>query len=363
VLQVQAEPVRVLFPFEAARRRAAVIALSLRFPESVGSGYRFAPAFAATGPRTLAIGLTGLASCRGAGVVMMFDRTSGSIVSVVPVGADPEGIAVDSGRFRGYVAVAGADRVEAIGLPEQVALDRVQLSGGDRPSELVLTPDGRRLLVVNSGSNTVSVLDARTLVEAKRISVGNGPSALVLDRTGRRAFVLNTLSDSVSFIDVRLPDEVPSAGALSYQPTVTIGVDAGPVRGALDRSGERLFVGHGPSPYLTVLDTKTLAVSRRVYVGTGAMAMTVDPRTDRLYLARRGAGGVEVFDPGSLLPVDFIRADGDVGDLVVDAEANTLFLALPEVNEVRAVTLIGKRSVVALDAGETPYRLALAGAR
>jgi len=68
-------------------------------------------------------------------------------------------MALDQRTKRAYVALSGEDEVDVIDVANGEVVDRIKLSGGDRPRELALTPDGRTLLVVNTGSNTVSIID------------------------------------------------------------------------------------------------------------------------------------------------------------------------------------------------------------
>jgi YVTN family beta-propeller protein len=66
-------------------------------------------------------------------------------------------------------------------------VNRLRLNSGDRPRELALTPDGRTLLCVNTGSNTVSFIDPGSFIEVGRINVGKNPNSILIDQTGRRA--------------------------------------------------------------------------------------------------------------------------------------------------------------------------------
>jgi len=113
------------------------------------------------------------------------------------------------------------------------------------------------------------------------------------------------------------------------------------------------------SPYLSLFDPLTLSLTNRLYVGTGATALTVDPRSDRIYLARRGTRTVEIFDPFSFLPVDTLQVTGDVAHLTIDREGNTLFLSIPRAHAVRIVRLVGKRSVTDMDYPGEPSWVAL----
>ncbi len=351
-LLVAGEPVRAEISFPVVRKRGTVLSLTLRYGESVADGFRFLPAFDAVIRGKLPTGLDGFATSRGANTVTVFDKVSGRVYGVIPTGAAPAGMALDPNRRKVYVAASGDDAIQILDILEGAVVDRLNLTPGDSPLELALTPDGRSLLSVNSGSNTVSVIDPSGPVELGRIPVGVGPRSLLVDRTGRRAYVFNASSDTVSVLDI--PGRLVAA---------TIATDAEPVRGDFSRDGRRIYIAHGSSPYLTVLDTSSLAVVKRIYVGIGATALKVDSRTDRIYLYRRHVGQVEIFDPFSSLPVDFIRSDEEVGFMTIDGEGNNLFLVLPEINAIRGVRLIGKGAAARFDVGEDPYRVTVMGER
>lgn len=339
-------------PFTIARRKAQVISLKFRYRESVPGGIRFSPYFDAGVPGKLATGLIGLVTSRGADTVTVFDKVTGNVAAVVPTGTSPAGIVLNPSLRRAYVAVSGDDAVEAIDLLGTDVISRGPLTIGDRPEELALTPDGKILLTANAGSNTVSVLDAASLVETRRIRVGNGPQSILIDRPGRRAYVFNTLSSTVSVVDL---------GALEV--AATIATEGGAVRGEFNRSGNRLYILQRHSPYLNVYDTATLSIVRRVYVGNGGTALKVDSRTDLIYLARRGTGEIAIYDPFSFLPIDVYRTGEDAAYLTIDAEGNNLCAVFPGMRAVRMIRLVGKKTASEVEVGEDPYRVTLLGER
>lgn len=351
-LQAPEAPVRVEIPFSVARRRAAVLTLRLHFRDSVSAEGRFEPALSAAMPDKLAEGLLGLATASGANTVTIFDKTTGAVSAVVPTGRQPRGLAVDPASRRAYVTIEDDDAIEVIDLLQPAVIDRLRLTAGDRPADAVLTGDGSRLLVVDSGSDTVSFVDPRSLFEIRRVPVGNGPSSVALDPQGRRAYVFNTLADSITVLDV-------VSGAV----VANLATDAGPLRGAFNRAGDRLFVIQESSSNLLVLDPSSLSVVQRVYVGLGATALKVDTRTDRIFVGRRGTAAVDIYDPFSLLPVDSIPAGGDVSYLTLDGERNDLGLVLRDGGEVALVRNVGHAEFARVDVGDAPARVAFMGER
>jgi len=351
-LTVPGTPALIDQPFRIERQREVVLSLALNFRESVAEGDRFSPVLTAEPPSKPAADLIGLASSPGSNVITLFDKTSGRVVGIVPTAGGPTGLALDPARRRAYVADKEQDIVEAIGLLEQATLDRLQLRAGDQPSELALTPDGRTLLSVNAGSDTVSVIDAIGLVERTRLPVGSHPTSILLDREGKRAWVFNTAESTLSVIDI---------GSRALVGTVS--TDASPIRGQFDRAGDVLYVIHKSSPNMVLVDPLSLSVTRRVYVGSGATAVKVDPRTDRIYLAIRGTGTVDIYDRLTLLPADAIPVDGEVANMTIDDQGFNLYLVIPDAGEVQVVRLVSKEVTARIDVGDSPYGVALLGER
>src|SRR5207249_3773910 len=73
---------------------------------------------------------------------------------------------------------------------------------GRAPVTNAWTPDGRYSLIVNSNDAFVSVFDASTYREVKRVEVGLGASNVGFSADGSTAFVSVTRANEVAVIDV-----------------------------------------------------------------------------------------------------------------------------------------------------------------
>jgi YVTN family beta-propeller protein len=351
-LQVPEAPVETPAPFQLSSDAGVVLVAALR-AGAVDGDSRFAPEFVVTRPPRVASGLLGLASVGAWGSVAAFDKRSGALSAVLPVGRAPGGLAFDVARGRAYVAVSGADEVVVLDLLEERAREHILLRAGDGPLDLALTPDGATLLVANSGSDTLSFVDPISATETDRLAVGSRPVSLVVARDGRRAYVVGERSGSVTVVDI------PSRSIAG-----SIATESGPIVARLGgRADEFLYVAHASSPYLTVADTGSLAAIRRVYVGDRARALAVDPRGGRIFLARRGTGRIEVFDPSSLLPIDEIEVPGEIADLAIEPEANGLGVLLEDPPEARIVPIAGHGVSMRAPLGAGPAVLRFPGSR
>lgn len=349
-LIVPDEPVLVDVPFRIRKREAIVLELRFAFRGSVTEDVRFVPKFVAEKARQPAVGLLGLATSPAAQAVSIFDKASGRMVGVIPVDGSPMGMALDAERKRVHVATPDEDSLLTIDLLESQTINRTRGRAGDAPTEVALTPDGRTLLLANSGSRTVSFVDTGSLTETDRTEVGDEPRSIIVSGDGNRAYVFNTASSSVTVIDV------PGRRRVG-----TVGTDAGPFRGQLDRDGETLYVIHRSSLKISLVDTETLVVRSQVYVGSGALELAVDPQTDLVYLSRRGTGEIEIFDPFSLLPVASIPVAGDVTRMTIDPELNLLYALVPASREVHGFSLVGNRLEVRSEVGDDPFWIVVSG--
>jgi len=338
--------------FEVRKGKSTVIAGTLRAAEAVQDKSSFSPSFSLVHPDQPIAALTGYVVNYGANNITVFNKKSGQVTGVIATGMGPRGIALDRGRQRAYVTLAGDDAVDVIDVAVGDIVHRIPLLTGDHPQEPALTPDGRFLVTANKGSDTVSIIDSVSFIELEKITVGKGPNSVLVDPAGRKAYVFNTLSDTISIIDLAKRSVV-----------ATIATDAGPLRGQLSLNGDRLSVIHSRSSYLTLIDPRTLAILRRISVGMGASALKLDTRTDRIFLGKRTDPLVSVYEPALELPTDTVPAGGGVSCIAIDNDENNLYLVIPRKKTLMSVNIVSNQPVAELDVNEGAYWVTLMGER
>ena len=352
-LLVPDAPARTPFSFTVIRKKAYVVSLTFRYGESISKGFSFSPVFSASVPSKPIISLAGYVTNAGSNNITVFDKRLGQAVGVIATGRGPAGMALDQKLRRVYVALSGEDAVEVIDITGGEIINRLRLNQGDRPKEMALTPDGRLLLTVNAGSNTVSFIDSLSFFELSRVNVGNGPHSILIDpNTGRRAYVFNTLSGTISVLDI------PNRGLVT-----TLSTDPGPLRGQFNSRGDKLYVMHELSHYLTIIDPSSLSTVKRFQVRIGMNSIKVDNRTGLVYLGRKNDITVDVYDPLAFVPVDVIRTGGTIAYMTIDSEENNLYLVNEDKKSLMVNNLVRKRIAYEIDVGENPYWVVVMGER
>jgi YVTN family beta-propeller protein len=339
-LLVPAEPLVISQDITVLRNKAKALFLTLAPEKLVTDGYRFTPEFALVKLHRQP-NMIGFISNTMLNTVSVFNKRTMQVIDVIATGAEPQGMALDQNVRRVYVASTGKDEIAAMDIGTSDVLGIIKLHFGDDPVEIVLAADNRTLLSANHGSNTVSIVDTDSMTEVGRINLDTEPSWLVAGRSGQQAFVLQGISNRISVIDFSRNSVI---AALSLDET--------PVRGALSRTGRELYVITRRSSDLLVIDVPSLTVTGRIFVGSRAASLAVDPKTGLVYVGKK-SGEIAVVEPLSLMYIDQFFVDGDASYLSVDIEENSLYVLADNGSLMQKVDLVSKKrsGTLATEAG------------
>jgi len=226
--------------------------------------------------------------------------------------------------------VADGDTAHDIPLMTPVAAPRPPVKDalgiarvGTFPTGIAVSPDGNRVYVVNSGDDSVSVIDAETGTAALTIAVGHAPYGIALTPNGRNAYVANAVGNSVSVIDTQT-QTVTATIAVGAKPygiavspecddvyvtnqadgsltvigavTSTIAVGGAPTGVAVSPDGRHVYVVDNEGHRLVVVDTDAGVVAAAVRVGRQPAQVSVTPDGSRALVTNAGGGTVSVVD-------------------------------------------------------------------
>lgn len=346
------EPLRIEHPFVVAENQADTLLLSLSGERLITDGVLFTPRFSLWQAERMLTTFKGFVSDSEAGSLTIFNKRTALVTDSVHIGKSPQDLVLDQRRGWLYVTLAKEDAVVVLEINSGEILGRVRLRFGDEPTELALTASGDTLLALNSGSDSVSLIDTAALFERGRIRLTSTPAELFVGRDESRAYVSQSDSSVLSLLDLSGGGRVLSSRVL----------DQVPARGAVSPDGQRIYLLSDYSPDLLVVNASSLGTERKIHVGHGARDLLLDETSGLLYIAKED-GEIAVVDPRSLTAIDFFTLPGPVRRLSIDREENALFALLPQNGSLAKINLVSKRVLSQLDVGSGSRDLAVMGER
>jgi YVTN family beta-propeller protein len=242
---------------------------------------------------------------------------------------------------------------------------------GDDPRSLSFTPDSQKVVVTCHGSAIISVVDLNESVEVAQYPVGYMPYGVVTD--GVHAFVAEYGLGNVSVIDLE-------TGALVKR----IPVEAFPAGLALSQSGEHLFVTHFFTGRITVIDQMSSTVQETLSTGSDtnlSQFIAIAPDGKKAYLPQTRSNTtnmarlfdttvfpiVNVLDVANLRLLVPERITLDTADkpvnmpfsVALSPDGETLYLANTGSNDVSVIDLNTNHGVAHIAVGANPRGIAI----
>jgi YVTN family beta-propeller protein len=163
--------------------------------------------------------------------------------------------------------------------------------------DVVFSPDGKHAYASAGGNNKIRVYDVQGQQLTERASIplpttgpdgkpiNPGPAGLAIAPDGRTLYAANSLSDSITIIDTT-----------AAKVTATVPVGHNPYTVLLAPDGRTAYVSNWGEQSVTVLDTATTQVRGTIQVGTHPNALALNPTRNELYVANGDSDSVSVLD-------------------------------------------------------------------
>jgi YVTN family beta-propeller protein len=222
--------------------------------------------------------------------VAVVDMATSTVVTTVPVGASPFGVAVHPAGSHVYVTNTDSGTVSVIEVASNTVVATIRVQDG--PAGVAVQPDGSRVYVANEFANTVSVIDTASNTVVATLDVGAAPRGLAVSADGTRVYVANNVDHTLSVIDTTQPAVV-----------ATVGVGERPVGVAVHPAGAPVYVTNAMSSTLTVLNlldptNPSLVATVPVEQNQSPRGVAVHPSGSHVYVAT-GAGRIVVVETAS----------------------------------------------------------------
>lgn len=302
--------------------------------------------------------LAGLASVPGTSLVLVTDENDDVVrvvdvkakqvmqVITLPEGSNPEGVAVNATGSLAVVTESGAGKAAIIDLVNFNVLAEVATAPGARR----VAVNGNQAIVVNSDSDSVSILNLATNALLKTIAVGRGPVGVAVDTVSQKAYVTNEGDGSVSVLDL---------AALSLSGTLQLGASVRPEAIVIAQGTGMAFIAApaaGPDGQLIQLNLATgtqITVSANPDRSGGSSDVVF--YNSSLYLANQAGGSISVipFKAGSLGTPIVVKVDLGARALAIDVKDNLLVVSNEASGNLALVDLDTNQVVAKVDAVHT----------
>ena len=128
--------------------------------------------------------------------ISIIDMADNRVKDTATVGFNPIDVAVQDDRL--YVTNAGSNNISVMDLSSHSIVKTMPVFGS--PTCLVPGLSGR--IYVSNANNEISIIHASMSMITKNISVGENPTKMAVDSFRKKLYVINSLSEDVSVIDL-----------------------------------------------------------------------------------------------------------------------------------------------------------------
>ena len=195
------------------RQVARVVVLSTLF----GSGAMAATDVSATPAYASSLnGTTAYVANFVSNSVTPIDTTNNTAGTPIPVGLEPEAIAITPNGATAYVANYGSGTVTPIDTANNTAGTPIIITAGSGPDTIAITPNGATAYVVNAVSNSVIPIDTANNTAGTPITVASDPYGIAITPDQAPVAAL-----SVSAATVGYPSNFNALGSTVSYGTIT----------------------------------------------------------------------------------------------------------------------------------------------
>jgi len=266
-----------------------------------------------------------------------------SLLTAIPVGNNPFGIAYDSANGEIYVANYAGNSVSAINEATNSLITTIPVT--INPLGVAYDSANGNIYVTNV-INGVYVINGATNTLVSTITVGNTPGALAYDPANGNIYVTNSVDNTVSVIN----------GATNTV-IATIAVGTGPYGVAVDSANGNVYVANQVDNNLSVINGATNTVLSKIPVGNNPVGVTYDAANGNIYVTNYLDNTVSVINATNTV-VAKIQTDASPYGVTYDSANGNIYVANYASNDISIINATSNSQITAVPACTNPIWLA-----
>ncbi len=169
-----------------------------------------------------------LVGAKESNMLYVCDIDSKKVLKQIDPGSECYDVKINHKGDNAYVSLWGDSAIAEINLSNFKIVNKIRT--GNHPTEILITPDDKRLFVANANNNSVSVIDLVKKEESEKLvsslkpdaPYGSTPNSISLNKDGSVLFVANADNNYLALFDVSEAGQAKSIGFIptGWYPTV-----------------------------------------------------------------------------------------------------------------------------------------------
>lgn len=175
----------------------------------------------------------------GKDTIYKMDSVTNEIAGEIKVEGLPQDIKVSADGNTLLVVVLNAKDEDDKGyvlfynIKDNKLIRKVQV--GKHPYRVVFTSDKKYIMVSNTESNDLSLIDGKNYTVLQSISVGREPQGMCVSKDGNHCYVANTGEDTISILDMTIFKSIKKIRVGRYPTDISINKENGNVMVTLSK--------------------------------------------------------------------------------------------------------------------------------
>lgn len=285
--------------------------------------------------------------------VSIVNTTTRTVVTNVPVGNGPVGVAVHPQGELAYSVNQLEDTVSVIDTSTNTVSATIPV--GDAPYAIAIHPSGMFAYVSHSllPFQNVTVIDTSSNTVLTTLTAGAGPAGIIVNPQGNHIYVANGLGSSLSVFDAathaRLGD-IPLSGC--------------PFDLAVNSQGTKLYITDGYSiidpifcgTSLWNIDLVAMTINS-VEMGQQGAGVAYDDATKTVFVANFFDDSVSVINAGTLTLAGKIPVGRSPFGMAADPAGNNVYVTNTSDDSLTAIDTLSRNVLVTIQVGDQPWTL------